>query len=89
VDEGTLIATAGSETTAWAMTITSYHLIRNPNVLTKLRRELTSVMPNETEISSWTVLEKLPYFNAVIKEGLRMAGGMLSRLPRMTDEEIV
>ena len=89
VDEGTLIATAGSETTAWAMTITSYHLIRNPKLLTKLRRELTNVMPNEMDIPSWTVLEKLPYLNAVIKEGLRMAGGMLSRLPRVTDEEIV
>jgi len=88
VDEGTLIATAGSETTAWAMTITSYHLLRNPDVLAKLRVELESVMPNSTDVPSWTALEKLPYLGAVIKEGLRMAGGMLSRLPRVTDEDI-
>ena len=88
MDEGTLIATAGSETTAWAMTITSYHLLRNPDVLAKLRLELESVMPNSTDVPSWTALEKLPYLGAVIKEGLRMAGGMLSRLPRVTDEDI-
>jgi cytochrome P450 len=89
VDEGTLIATAGSETTAWAITITSYHLVRNPDVLMKLGRELNTIMPNSTDIPTWSALEKLPYLTAVIKEGLRMAGGMLSRFPRVTNEPII
>lgn len=89
IDEGVLIATAGSETTAWAITITTYHLMRSPEVLAKLRRELTRVeIPQGDPVAPWTALEQLPYFVAVVKEGVRMAGGMLSRLPRVYDKPI-
>ena len=90
IDEGTLIATAGSETTAWAITITTYHLIQNPKILAKLRAELaTATIPPGCNVAPWSSLEKLPYLTAVLKEGLRMAGGMLSRLPRIYDKPIV
>jgi cytochrome P450 len=89
VDEGVLIATAGSETTAWAITITTYHVMQNPAVLTKLRAELASVpIPPSCAVAGWPALEKLPYLTAVIKEGVRLAGGMLSRLPRIYDKPI-
>lgn len=90
VDEGTLIATAGSETTSWALAVTTYHLTRNPACMARLREELTQAMPTAalTDIASWQALEKLPYLAAVVKEGLRMAGGMLSRFPRITDRPI-
>ena len=91
IDEGVLIATAGSETTAWAITITTYHVMRNPNVLAKVREELSTVGGPVREgeaVADWTSLEKLPYLTAVIKEGTRMAGGMLSRLPRIYDKPI-
>jgi cytochrome P450 len=90
IDEGTLIATAGSETTAWAVTITTYHLIQNPITLSKLRAELATVtIPAGCNVAPWSSLEKLPYLTAVLKEGVRMAGGMLSRLPRIYDKPIV
>lgn len=90
IDEGTLIATAGSETTAWAVTITTYNLIQNPMTLAKLRLELATVsIPDGCSVAPWSSLEKLPYLTAVLKEGLRMAGGMLSRLPRIYDKPII
>ena len=89
IDEGVLIATAGSETTAWAITITTYHIMKNKEVLAKLRKELASTdIPTGCSVADWTSLEKLPYLTAVIKEGTRMAGGMLSRLPRIYDKPI-
>ncbi|KAJ9606123.1 hypothetical protein H2200_009084 [Cladophialophora chaetospira] len=89
IDEGVLIATAGSETTAWAITITTYHIMRNPAVLAKMREELkTAKIAPGDPVAPWTSLERLPYLTAVIKEGVRMAGGMLSRLPRIYSEPI-
>ncbi|KIV82822.1 hypothetical protein PV11_04895 [Exophiala sideris] len=89
IDEGVLIATAGSETTAWAITITTYHIMKNPDILAKMREELATVeIPQGDTVAPWTSLEKLPYLTAVIKEGVRMAGGMLSRLPRICDKDI-
>jgi cytochrome P450 len=89
IDEGVLIATAGSETTAWAITITAYHLMNSPKALLRLRNELSAVdIPPGDVVAPWTALERLPYLTAVIKEGLRMAGGMLSRLPRIYDKPI-
>ena len=64
--------------------------MKNLDVLAKLRRELAtarSVREGET-VADWTTLEKLPYLTAVIKEGTRLAGGMLSRLPRIYDKPI-
>ena len=89
IDEGVLIATAGSETTAWAITIATYHIMKNPDVLRKMRAELKTVeIPQGDPVAPWTSLEKLPYLTAVMKEGVRMAGGMLSRLPRIYDKPI-
>lgn len=91
IDEGVLIATAGSETTSWAITIATYHIMRNPEVLRRMREELRSIsseIPTGCTVPSWTALEKLPYLTAVVKEGTRMAGGMLSRLPRIYDRPV-
>jgi cytochrome P450 len=89
IDEGVLIATAGSETTSWAITITTYYLMKDPSVLAKMREELAAVeIPEGMPVAPWQTLEQLPYITAVLKEGLRMAGGMLSRLPRIYDKPI-
>lgn len=63
--------------------------MKSPDVLAKLRRELSRVeIPQGDPVAPWTALEQLPYFVAVVKEGVRMAGGMLSRLPRVYDKPI-
>lgn len=64
---------AGADPTATVQKAIIYHLLRNPSALDKLRAELDSNQLSfppsyeETRNSS-----KLPYLNAVIKEGLRM-----------------
>ena len=62
----------------------------NPSVLARLRKELATAPLTEAgdPVASWTTLEQLPYLTAVLKEGLRLAGGMLSRLPRIYDKPI-
>ncbi|PQE03622.1 Cytochrome P450 protein [Rutstroemia sp. NJR-2017a BBW] len=74
---------AGIETTAWSMTIGTFHILDNPAVLKKLKEELTKAMPDPNESLSWAELEQLPYLTAVIKETLRIAMGGVERLPRI------
>ncbi|KAI9779311.1 MAG: hypothetical protein M1839_007419 [Geoglossum umbratile] len=86
--EGLLVLFAGFETTANAMAVTTYHLLRNPNKLARVRAELEGVMRGrDGEVVGWVELEKLEYFSAVITEGLRMATGVSSRLPRLAPEQ--
>ncbi|OTA70497.1 cytochrome P450 [Hypoxylon sp. EC38] len=55
---------AGIETTKWAISVTSYHILANPDVERHLRAELKDAIPGPNGIPHWTELEKLPYLNA-------------------------
>lgn len=64
---------AGSDTTAVAMGVTVFHLYRDPARLARLRRELEGAgLPERPRLQD---VQKLPYLQAVIKEGLRLAPG--------------
>ena len=39
----------------------TFHLLRNPEMLEKLQKELESVMPEPDSQPKWNVLEQLPY----------------------------
>ncbi|CAI7572843.1 unnamed protein product [Penicillium viridicatum] len=82
-DEAVSLVGAGTETTAWSLTIGTFHVINNPHVALKLKAELAQAIPDPNEMPSWTELEKLPYLSAVIKELLRIAFGGVERLPRI------
>ncbi len=86
-DEGEILLGAGSETTAKTSTTILFYLIENPTVLRRLRDELETVMPNAHAPVSATTLENLPYFSAVISEGLRTSYGVTTRLPRVAPSE--
>lgn len=61
---------AGSDTTATAIRATFLYIITNPRILAKLRAEISS-----SSISSPirdSEAKKLPYLQAIIKEGLRI-----------------
>lgn len=60
-DEGTIIMLAGLETTARFLTLTTCHLLSNPEILLKLREELKTVLPTPESRVSWITLENLPY----------------------------
>ncbi|KAF9889352.1 hypothetical protein FE257_007462 [Aspergillus nanangensis] len=83
-DEGTALLGAGTETTSRVLSLASYYLASNRDVLERLRAELRQIMPTPTDIPSWTELEKLPYLNGVVFESLRLADSVVSRLPRIS-----
>ncbi|KAJ5134654.1 hypothetical protein N7448_000326 [Penicillium atrosanguineum] len=85
--EGLALIIGGTETTARALGLGTYHLIRNENIMAKLREELRSVMPTPESKPTWNQLEQLPYLSAVVLEILRISTGIASRSPRIAPTE--
>jgi len=81
-EEAQLLVAAGLTTTAWTMTVTSFYVIQNPEIASKLHQELVAVLPDKDHPFSWQDVETLPYLNACIREGLRLAYGLTTRSPR-------
>ncbi|KAL8882352.1 MAG: hypothetical protein Q9198_000640 [Flavoplaca austrocitrina] len=75
------IIAAGGETVARTLTTMTYHLITNPPILAKLRRELQSAQPDPLTPLPFQELEQLPWLTAVLKESMRLWGVMASRSP--------
>lgn len=59
---------AGSDTTSIALTSILFHLYRNPRYLQRLRQELETTPENIT----FQEAQKLPFLQAVIREGMRV-----------------
>ena len=77
---------AGTETTATALSGTTYRLLKNPEVLKTLVEEVRGAFSDFDDIS----LEKLArqkYLHAVLQEGLRMYPPVPIALPRRTPKE--
>ncbi|KAI8283967.1 Sphingolipid C9-methyltransferase 2 [Colletotrichum sp. SAR11_57] len=74
---------AGLETTAWTLALGSFYILHDPEVYAKLQSELTSAIPDATQIPPWATLETLPYLTAIVKETLRMGMGVIERLVRI------
>src|SRR3954453_20351218 len=78
LDEAQLVIGAGLSTTGWAATVAIYHILANPQVLRRLREELLFVVPRGSKKADctnldWAALEALPYFQACIRETLRLS----------------
>ncbi|KAL2049374.1 hypothetical protein ABVK25_010384 [Lepraria finkii] len=67
VHEARAIVSAGSESTAWALSVSSFHITDDPQFLQKLRAELSETMPDPAVPPTWSQVEQLPYLSAVIK----------------------
>jgi cytochrome P450 len=87
-DEAQLIVAAGLITTSWALTVASFHIINNPNVSKKLRKELETVMSTSFSTFDWHKLEQLPYLNGCVHEAVRLAHGISTRSPRLAPMEL-
>ena len=70
-EEAFSICAAASDTTGNAMTVAAYHVITNPAIYTRLRKELLAKFPDPESEIGYAELEKLPYLTGVVKEGLR------------------
>ncbi|ROV99536.1 hypothetical protein VMCG_06332 [Cytospora schulzeri] len=84
--EGMALMNAGTDTTGWALTVITYHVLSKPEVLNRLTAELAEA-GLDADTLSWAALEKLPYISGVITEGLRLSYGVSARSPRIAPEE--
>ncbi|KAK1586090.1 cytochrome P450 [Colletotrichum navitas] len=81
-----ILITAGSETTATALSATTYYLLTNPNALKKLSDEIRNTFASEADIDM-SSSQKLAYMHAVINEGLRMYPPVPTRMPRKVNSD--
>ncbi|KAF2105872.1 cytochrome P450 family protein [Lophiotrema nucula] len=90
VNEAQVLLGAGTVGTARVLDLTCYYILANPDIRAKMGKELAEVMDNYPKTKpSWTQLERLPFFQAVIKEGLRMSFGVMRRLPRVSPTQAI
>ncbi|KAL9003590.1 MAG: hypothetical protein Q9188_003556 [Gyalolechia gomerana] len=76
--EGTMLILAGTESTAKVLTTTTYYLLANPPILSRLRAELSTSTPHTA-----STLQRLPYLSACISEGNRLSFGLTGRNARI------
>lgn len=83
-EEGQALMFGGADTVGNTLMVGTYHLLRNPEKLQKLKEELHRTWPSLSgQEPRARELEALPYLNAVIKESLRMSSGVISGLLRI------
>ena len=89
--EAQVIIGAAILTTSWAMSVASFHLINKSSLLEKLRAELIEAIPDTAYLPAydWSKLESLPYLTGVVREGIRLAYGIASRIPRVPHRDLV
>lgn len=66
------------------MALITYHLLANPPALRKLQGEIASVQRREDGSLPLALLEALPYFSSVVREGLRLHNGIVARSQRIS-----
>jgi cytochrome P450 len=101
-EDGGALVGAGTVTTAWAITVAIFWLLRDAQCLARLKHELSTACPSDSATESvpdvpnapkdipLPTLESLPYLSATIQEALRLSYGVASRLARIApDEELV
>ncbi|KAI1503054.1 putative flavonoid 3-hydroxylase [Biscogniauxia marginata] len=86
--EGVVAIAAGGETTARALTVATFFLLRNEREhLQRLEQELKYVMPDDSSRPSVRELERLPWLTAIIKESLRIMALPTTRFPLVASKE--
>lgn len=89
VQEAQIVVSAGTETTAWCLSVISFHLLSNPSILERLRKELKEAIPGPDKPVPVETIEQLPYLTACIQEGLRLSYGLSTRLPRVSPVDVM
>lgn len=84
--EATVLINAATETTAWNLSLCTFYMYHQRQILKKLRSEILKVAP-DGKLPPLSKLEAIPYFSAVISETLRLSYGPVSRLPRIFPAE--
>ena len=66
-----------------------YHLLSNPAILARLKRELHHAIPNAEIPPPLSTLEHIPYLIAVAQEALRLSYGVATRSQRIAPNALV
>ncbi|KAL9035760.1 MAG: hypothetical protein Q9180_004682, partial [Flavoplaca navasiana] len=74
---------AGTLTTTHALKAGTYHILANPDVLSRLMTELEERIPDPSKPPTLKDLEQMPYLQAVMHETLRITYGTAHRLQRI------
>lgn len=82
-----IMMNAGSVTTAIAIANVMYQLLKNRNVLAKLRAEIDGALDTDIKIASYEAVRHLPYLKACLDESLRLWPPTPHGLPRKTPPE--
>jgi cytochrome P450 len=86
-EEAILLLGAGTHTTSWVPSVSTFHLLSQPLILRKLKSELETAIPDLNGSISLARFEQLRYLTAVIKEGLRLAVGNTSCIPSISRDK--
>ncbi|RZJ24438.1 MAG: cytochrome P450, partial [Haliea sp.] len=81
-----LFMIAGTETTATFVSGMTYLLLKNPECMKKLTKEIRGAFENADDMTM-EALAALPYFKACINEAFRLYPPVPLGLPRLTPED--
>ena len=87
-EAGTVVG-AAIHTSKATLSVTSFHILHDPETLRRSTTELREARFNNPENPTWPELEQLPYLTAVIKEGLRLSSGVIQHLPCISKHKAI
>jgi cytochrome P450 len=77
---------AGSETTATLLSGATYYLLRNPETMTKVVKEVRETFETEEDIN-FASASRLNYMLAVLNESLRIYPPVPAGIPRVIEDQ--
>ncbi|EED19358.1 cytochrome P450 monooxygenase, putative [Talaromyces stipitatus ATCC 10500] len=80
--EANVLMVAGSDTTSTSIVATLFYLVRHPEVMSKLKREVRSSFTEVEQIVSGPGLNDLTYLKACIDEAMRLSPAVPGSIPR-------
>ncbi|KAJ6103982.1 elymoclavine monooxygenase [Penicillium sp. IBT 18751x] len=87
VEDAFNFLTAGTESTAYTLSATAFHILNNPHVFKKLRDELDASIEFIRDDFNAKQIQALPYLGAVLKETMRLSTAVPGNLPRLVPPE--
>ena len=80
--EAQSLVSAGTLTSTHMLSLTTYFVLIDPAILSKLTAELEEAIPDTATATLYSLenLERLPYLSAVVNEGLRVSYRLVHRL---------